>query len=54
MAYLRLDEQQQILSPGMRSRIEQFLKNANKRLVAHQHQDGFWNADWYFAPPTSS
>lgn len=54
MAYLRLDEEQPILSPGMRSRIEQFLKDANKRLVANQHEDGFWNGDWYFAPPTSS
>lgn len=54
MAYLRLDEEQRILSPAMRARIEQFLKDANKRLVANQHPNGFWNGDWPFAPPTSS
>lgn len=53
-AYLRLDEEQRILSPGMRTRVEQFLKDANKRLVANQHPDGFWNTDWPFAPPASA
>jgi hypothetical protein len=54
MAYLRLDEQTRILSPGMRDQIVRFLKDANRRLVANQHPDGFWNGDWPFAPPTSS
>jgi hypothetical protein len=53
-AYLRLDEEQRILSPAMRARIEPFLRDANRRLVANQHPDGFWNGDWPFAPPTSS
>ena len=54
MAYLRLDEQTPILSPGMRDRISRFLKDANRRLAANQHADGFWNGDWPFAPPASS
>jgi hypothetical protein len=54
MAFLRLDEQTPILSPGMRDRIGRFLKDANRRLVANQHADGFWNGDWPFAPPASS
>ncbi len=54
MAYLRLDEQTPILSPGMRERIRRFLKDANRRLVANQHADGFWNGDWPFAPPATS
>lgn len=54
MAYLRVDQQTPILSPGMRERIERFLKDANRRLVANQHADGFWNGDWPFAPPTAS
>ena len=52
-AYLRLDEEHRILSPGMRGRIEQFLQDANKHLVANQHPDGFWNGDLPVAPPTS-
>jgi hypothetical protein len=54
MAYLRLDDQTPILSPGMRGRIIRFLKDANRRLVANQHADGFWNGDWFYAPPASS
>ena len=54
MAYLRLDQQTPILSPGMRDRIRRFLKDANRRLAANQHADGFWNGDWPFAPPASS
>lgn len=53
MAYLRLDEQTPILSPGMRDQVLRFLKDANRRLVANQHADGFWNGDWPFAPPSS-
>ncbi len=53
MAYLRLNEQTPILSPGMRGRVMRFLKDANRRLVANQHADGFWNGDWPFAPPAS-
>jgi hypothetical protein len=54
MAYLRLDAQTPILSPGMRDRIVRFLKDANRRLAANQHADGFWNGDWPYAPPASS
>jgi hypothetical protein len=53
MAYLRLDGQTPILSPGMRERISRFLKDANKKLVANQHADGFWDGDWPLAPPAS-
>ena len=54
MAFLRLDDQTPILSPGMRGRITRFLKDANRQLVANQHADGFWNGDWPLAPPASS
>jgi len=54
VAYLRLDDKLHILSPGMRERIGQFLKDANMRLVANQHTGGFWNGDWPFAPPAGS
>ncbi len=52
-AYLRLDEQIPILSPPMRDQVIEFLRDANRRLVANQHPDGFWNGDWPFAPPAS-
>lgn len=53
MVYLRVDEQTPILSPGMRNQVVRFLKDANRRLAANQHPDGFWNGDWPFAPAAS-
>jgi hypothetical protein len=49
--FLRVNEQFSILSDATRERTLQFLGDATKRLVAHQHEDGFWNDEWPYAAP---
>jgi hypothetical protein len=49
--FLRVNEQFSILSDATRQRILQFLGDATKRLVAHQHEDGFWNDEWPYSAP---
>lgn len=43
---LRVDEQTKILSDPMRQRIIAHLQEATRRLVEHQHRDGYWDTDW--------
>ena len=44
--FLRVDDQVQILSPGMRQRVIEHLQDATARFVASQHAEGFWESDW--------
>lgn len=50
---LRVDEQLPLLSADTRQRIYEFLDDATRRLVQHQHRDGFWNDRWATATPAS-
>jgi hypothetical protein len=43
---LRVHEETPILSDETHQRIVTFLQDMTKRLVAHQHEDGFWNGTW--------
>jgi hypothetical protein len=47
---LRVDEiwdgDSPMLSPAMREKIVAFLAAVTEKLVAHQHEKGFWNVDW--------
>jgi len=52
--FLRVDDQQQILSPEVRREVIGFLKAATAMLVKNQHDDGFWSRDWPTEKPTSS
>jgi hypothetical protein len=47
---LRVDEQTKILSDQMRRRIIAHLQEATRRLVDHQHRDGYWDTDWADKP----
>lgn len=55
---LRVDDMwdgpEPMLSPAMREKIVEYLGGITKRLVAHQHKDGFWNSKWPTAKPASS
>jgi hypothetical protein len=53
VALLRIDQQTPILSPATRERIADFLTNATRVLVQHQHPDGFWNDRWTVSVPES-
>ena len=44
--FLRLDDEQHVLSPGVRGEIIAFLTDATSRLVRHQHSDGYWDGKW--------
>lgn len=51
---LRLDEQQPLLSPAMRSQLVDYLRDVTETLVRNQHPDGFWDRHWpHHSPPTS-
>jgi hypothetical protein len=43
---LRVDDQQRILSAGMRTRVLSHLQEATRRLVRFQSQDGYWDRNW--------
>jgi len=43
---LRLDEEQELLSAAVRSRIVAHLQDVTERMVETQQPGGFWNADW--------
>jgi hypothetical protein len=43
---LRVDEEYPLLSPESRQEVLDYLGDMTRLLVAHQHPDGFWNADW--------
>lgn len=54
---LRVDEMwdgpTELLTDEARRRIVAFLSEMTRKLVAHQHPDGFWNVDWPTATPAS-
>lgn len=43
---LRVDEQEPLLSAGMREKITQHLRNVTDKLVANQEADGSWDTNW--------
>lgn len=43
---VRIDEQQKIFSPEMRTRVLDHLKNVTKILIKTQNKDGFWDRNW--------
>ncbi len=47
------DGPQPMLSQKKRADIVQYLQEQTKKLVDHQHADGFWNEDWPTATPAS-
>jgi len=47
---LRIDEDQRLLSDAGREEIIAYLQDASRLLTAHQHPDGYWDADWAHAP----
>lgn len=54
---LRADDQwegpEPMLSPKKRADIVAYLQKQTKKLVDHQHNDGFWNNQWPTATPAS-
>lgn len=50
--FLRVDDQMRrqgekpILSSGTREDVVRYLQDITAKLVAHQHKDGFWDANW--------
>ena len=44
--FLRVDDEQHILSPEVRAEIIAFLQDKTRLLVAHQHVDGYWDGRW--------
>lgn len=50
--FLRVDDQQSILSPAARASVEAFLLEQTATLVKHQHPDGFWDGQWPNRPAT--
>jgi len=51
--FLRIDEQNQILSPAVRAEIIAFLIGKTQLLVKNQHADGYWDAKWPLRPAGS-
>jgi hypothetical protein len=51
---LRVHEMTPILSDETHQRIVTYLQDMTRRLVASQHEDGFWNVDWPTAKPISA
>ena len=49
---LRVDEQETILSAEARGQIIAHLQDATRRLIDHQHRDGYWNRKWPDGPAT--
>lgn len=43
---LRVDESHELLSPEARTQIIEYLQDVTRRLVASQHEDGYWAGDW--------
>jgi hypothetical protein len=54
---LRVDDEwdgpEPMLSPEKRGEIVQYLQEQTVKLLAHQHDDGFWNNQWPTATPAS-
>ncbi len=50
---LRVDAEQKILSPVVRTEITDFLIGMTAKLVQHQHVDGFWDGKWPLRPASS-
>lgn len=52
--FLRVDQQQRILSPMCREKILDYLGHVSKLLVRSQHPQGYWTQEWWTgAPPTA-
>jgi len=49
--FLRVDDQQQILSPEIRAEVMGYLQQATALLVQHQHSSGFWTEAWPYSTP---
>jgi hypothetical protein len=43
---LRVDETHDLLSPEARDRIVEYLQDVTRRLIASQHAEGYWEANW--------
>ncbi len=50
-ALLQLDQQHRLFSPTVRKQATRFLRQMSRRLVRHQHPQGFWNGDWPWRRP---
>jgi len=50
---LRVDDEDNILTPAARQEVIEFLKDMTRRLIRNQHADGFWNGDWPYRQPVS-
>lgn len=46
VVFLRIDEQQPLLSPAMRQQVIAYLQNVTQLLVRNQHPDGYWTHTW--------
>ena len=46
VAILRVDDQMPIIADATRSRVLAYLAGVTSRLVATQHEEGYWDVDW--------
>jgi hypothetical protein len=46
VVFLRVDEQQPLLSAAMRQRVTEYLQNVTQLLVQNQHPEGYWTHTW--------
>lgn len=46
VVFLRIDEQQPLLSPAMRQQVTAYLQHVTQLLVRNQHPDGYWTHTW--------
>jgi len=46
VAILRVDDQMPIITDATRSRVLEYLAGVTSRLVATQHDEGYWDVDW--------
>ena len=51
--FLRIDDQQHVLEPSTRAEVIAFLQDMTRRLVQHQHSDGYWDGRWPDEPAGS-
>lgn len=52
--FLRIDDQNHVLTPAVRAEVIAFLADKTARLVRHQHADGFWDGKWPERPAVDS
>lgn len=51
--FLRIDDEQHVLTPGTRAEIIGFLCDNTVKLIRHQHSDGYWDGKWPDQPAGS-